>query len=348
MLYRSAGLKSDRLLGESNACEAWTDGATYLAINSDIVKRINNKPLETVAYIFGLVEHEVAHQGDSLDCGHDEAFYQRFHDISLRMAPERQRFMHKWLMKYTMSMEREGKKATGHAWNERWLVDRVGSGRQKRGLSPVIVDVSNDPIVIAPVPEQNIALLSIINASLTESGLSPMPPDWNAVREQALRDQAIRTEELRVDAERDALERAEEEQSYARMREEAAVAVGKILGLDLTTVSNEDLTNLVDYFLYFSDDEFDIKRAWESKDWEDRCHPDDFMEGDNLDFEDPDDAGLFADEDGVNAGDGLWRVADDCRQFIYEGENYWLLERNAAAAGFSRVEPYLKWRHVSS
>jgi hypothetical protein len=124
------------LLGESNTAEAWTDGRTYLAIGSDIVKRLNSKPLETVAYIFGLVEHEVAHQGDSIACGHDEAFYQRYHDISIRMAPERQRFMHKWLMKYTMSLEREGQKSRGRAWSERYLVDRVGSGRMKRGLSP--------------------------------------------------------------------------------------------------------------------------------------------------------------------------------------------------------------------
>nr|UKE82748.1 hypothetical protein KXZ65_15495 [Pectobacterium sp. PL152] len=68
-----------------------------------------------------------------MDCGHDEAFYQRFHDVSIRMAEERQRYMHVFLMKYTTSMEREGKKAAGKAWQERFLVDRVGSGREKRG-----------------------------------------------------------------------------------------------------------------------------------------------------------------------------------------------------------------------
>ena len=38
---------------------------------------MSGKALETVAYAFGLIEHELAHQGDSLDCGHDEAFYPR-------------------------------------------------------------------------------------------------------------------------------------------------------------------------------------------------------------------------------------------------------------------------------
>ncbi|WP_177339398.1 ATP-binding protein, partial [Pseudomonas sp. NBRC 111142] len=58
--YRDGTLRYDEerlqiLLGESNTAEAWTDGRTYLAISCDIVKRLSNKPLETVAYIFGLV-----------------------------------------------------------------------------------------------------------------------------------------------------------------------------------------------------------------------------------------------------------------------------------------------------
>lgn len=151
------------LLGESNTSEAWTDGETYLAIEYQIVKRLKTDALKTAAYIFGLVEHEVAHQGDSMDCGHDEAFYQRYHDISIKMGPERQRFIHMWLMKYATSLESEGRKARSSALNERYLVDRVGSGRMKRGLTPVIEDLSNQALVMAPVPEQNLSLLALIN-----------------------------------------------------------------------------------------------------------------------------------------------------------------------------------------
>nr|UVN17847.1 hypothetical protein pPsy0479a_00015 [Pseudomonas syringae] len=57
------------LLGESSTSEAWTDGKTYLAINRTIVQRLKSEPMKTAAYIFGLVEHEVAHQGDSRRAG---------------------------------------------------------------------------------------------------------------------------------------------------------------------------------------------------------------------------------------------------------------------------------------
>lgn len=344
------------LLGESNTAEAWTDGRTYLAIDCDIVKRLNSKPLETVAYIFGLVEHEVAHQGDSIACGHDEAFYQRYHDISIRMAPERQRFMHKWLMKYTMSLEREGQKSRGRAWSERYLVDRVGSGRMKRGLSPVIDDVSADPIVTEAVPEQSMALLSIINASLVQTGACPEPPNWEAVREQARIDQQAVTERAREAHEARKAQDAEFERYINSLEEDAAADVQKLLALEATEFPPGVLAYLVSSVLHagYSDD--DIKRAWANKEWEQQDHPGEYY---HEDFEpdepiDPElEAAMEAEFEREMANeqpiaDELWRVDEDCRQFVYEGENFWLLERNAAAAGFSRVETYLKWRQQES
>jgi len=41
--------------------------------------------------------------------------------------------VHMWLMKYTYSLEYE-EKNTGLAWSERLLIDRIGSGREKKGL----------------------------------------------------------------------------------------------------------------------------------------------------------------------------------------------------------------------
>ena len=344
------------LLGESNTAEAWTDGRTYLAIGSDIVKRLNSKPLETVAYIFGLVEHEVAHQGDSIACGHDEAFYQRYHDISIRMAPERQRFMHKWLMKYTMSLEREGQKSRGRAWSERYLVDRVGSGRMKRGLSPVIEDVSADPIVTEAVPEQSMALLNIINASLVQTGACPEPPNWEAVREQARIDQQAVTERARDAHEKRKAEDAELERYINSVEDDAAADVQKLLELEATEFPQGVLAYLVSCVVYGGYSDEDIKRAWANKEWEQQDHPGEYYHED-FDPDEPIDPELeaameaefereMAKEQPI--ADELWRVDEDCREFVYEGENFWLLERNAAAAGFSRVETYLKWRHQKS
>lgn len=138
------------LLGESATAEAWTDGSSYIAINTRVVQQLKSRPLKTVMYIFSLVEHEVAHEGDSLDCDHDEAFYQRFHDIALKHAEDRQWYMHLWLMRYTTSMENEGKRASGEAWRERFLVDRAGICRGERGLEPAIDYAGTHPIVMGP------------------------------------------------------------------------------------------------------------------------------------------------------------------------------------------------------
>ncbi|PRW84485.1 ATP-binding protein [Pseudomonas fluorescens] len=331
------------LLGESNNAEAWTDGETYLAIDCAIVKRISSKPLETVAYIFGLVEHEVAHKGDSIDCGHDEAFYQRYHDISLRMAPERQRFMHKWLMKYTMSMENEGKKARGHAWNERWLVDRAGSGRVKRGLSPVIEDVSAHPLVIEPVPGQNMALLSMINARLVETGACPEPPNWDLVREQARLDQVAVSNELRADHDAQKAEHAEFERHINEMFKNAEPQIATALNLELAAIPPVALNYLVDCFVCQGYTPDEIRAAWDHKEWDYDAYPD------NHEYPEQEiNPELYADTEMENAepSAALWRVDEDCRQYVKDGETWWMLERNSAAAGFFRVEDYLKWRHA--
>ncbi|WP_421556718.1 ATP-binding protein [Pseudomonas kitaguniensis] len=345
------------LLGESNTAEAWTDGLTYLAISCDVVKRISSKPLEAVAYIFGLVEHEVAHQGDSIACGHDEAFYQRYHDISIRMAPERQRFMHKWLMKYTMSMERDGQKTRGRVWSERWLIDRVGNGRIKRGLSPVIEDVSANPIVTEIVPDQNMALLSVINASLVDSGACPAPPNWEAVREQALRDQGALAEIEREAHEDQKKQDAEFSLYIDSLYEDAAAEVVKILALDSAEIPAEALNYLAAAIVNYGFSADDVKIAWGQKDWVKQHHPGEYYHED-FDATDPENHELEAaieaamqdeferemGEEKPIAGE-LWRVDEDCRPLVKDGEAFWQLERNAAAAGFRTVESYLKWRH---
>ncbi len=340
------------LLGESNTAEAWTDGETYLAIECRIVKRLKVDPLKTAAYIFGLVEHEVAHQGDSLDCGHDEAFYQRYHDISINMSPERQRFIHMWLMKYTMSMENEGKKKlTGHAWRERYLVDRVGSGRMKRGLPPAIEDLSAHALVSAPVPEQNPALLAFINHQLGEKGVCPEPIDpanWAQLLNQARLDQLAANEQLR-DRERQREEMLdEEEKAYQQDREEAGARIAQILGLDVQAIEARALNYLCDVWRYEGiRDPEQIRHAWANKEWEQDWAPDDWWPDfpDDIDEHEAEQQRL-ADEQ-AKTDDPRPKLDEDCRELVQDGETWWLLKRNCAAAGFWRIEDYLKWRHAN-
>lgn len=329
------------LLGESNSAEAWTDGDSYLAINVRIVKRLIAEPLKTAAYIFGLVEHEIAHKGDSLECGHDEAFYQRYHDISIQMSPERQRFMHMWLMKYTISMESEGKKASGNAWRERYLVDRVGSGRVKRGLSPAIEDLTTEPLVRAEVPVENMALISVVNAGLISRGVCPQPPDWLAVLQQAAIDQV---EIAKQNSER--VETATKE--HETWMEAARNRLSAFLEVGLDALNDEAVNHLIWVWEYTRLDD-EVRVAWERKEWETEHEEYDYSDNfdENLTVEEPEQMDPESEaqaEAQRTQGDARLLVAEDCRDLVQEGESLWSLERNAAAAGFWNVEEYLKWR----
>ncbi|CAD0358988.1 hypothetical protein CFBP498_43100 [Xanthomonas hortorum pv. vitians] len=177
------------LLGQSNVAEAWTDGSSYIAVDVTIVKRLKSSPVRTAAYIFSLTEHEIAHEGDSLDCGHDEAFYQRFHDLVLLHSEQRQRYMHMWLMKYTGSMEAEGKRAQGEAWRKRYLVNRASDSRLKRGLSPTIEDVSDDPVVVGAIPDESMAFIDYQNTLMADAVVTAEPPNWTEILIRAAHDQ---------------------------------------------------------------------------------------------------------------------------------------------------------------
>ncbi len=330
------------LLGDSNSAEAWTDGKSYIAIDQKIVQRLKNQPLKTAAYIFGLVEHEVAHQGDSLECGHDDTFYQRYHDISIRMSPERQRYIHMWLMKYTYSMENEGKpKSGGQVWSERFLRDRVGSGRQKRGLPPVIEDVSADPVVTAYVPDENTRLINQINVSLSLSGLCPPPPNWGEIVERARQEQIKAAAQLREEAAQQAAERKEEEAYYQACMEEERERIGQVLGIAPTDISEVALDYLRYY--YYGSDEDSLRQIWENQEW-----TDDFSTETSYDSSEYD--AHFADLDEEarreyeSQDDPRTHLPENQHSLVQDGETWWGLERNAAAAGFFRVEDYLEWR----
>jgi len=345
---RSSKDRMHVLLGESNANEAWTDGKSYLAIDCKIVKSLKTEPMKTAAYIFGLVEHEVAHEGDSLDCGHDEAFYQRFHDISLRMAPERQRFMHKWLMKYTMSMEKEGQKTRGSAWRERYLVERVGTGRMKRGLPAAIEDLSVNPIVTTSVPEQNMSLLTVINAGLIDKGVCPPPPDWQQVIEQARLDQEVASEQCR---EQRMLEDAYSENEW---RDERLLVkaqepfIARVLELELTDIPPEALQHFCEMVAFYGCDEQDVRDEWARIQHGDGHEPELTFENDQDDYDQSlYDAFEGESESEIANDDPRGQLDQDCRDYVQEGETWWTLKNNSMSAGFWRVEDYLKWRHAN-
>lgn len=337
------------LLGESTSAEAWTDGQTYIACHVNVVRRLRTDPLRTAGYLFSLIEHEVAHEGDSLDCGHDEAFYQRFHDISLSMADVRQRYIHVWLMKYTTSMEREGKKAAGKAWQARYLSDRVGNGREKRGLPRMIEDARLTEDIHAEVAEENPLMIARLNIAL-RSEQDPRPePNWNTImlsgiivflkRAEAscalsVRDWVMFSDEM-TDLDCLALSQQHEDEyiDYDRLEKERIAA---LLNIPLNL-----LTDDIFFFLWTETiNDADLIAAWHEKRWE-TC-----QEGQQEDDSSNDDYDY--------SGDADWEaemqsaVPPDWKPYLRPGETRWMIERNAAAAGFAGYFhselKYLKWR----
>lgn len=347
------GKQFNVLLGTSTSAEAWTDGQTYIACNVAVVRRLRTDPLRTAGYIFSLIEHEVAHEGDSLDCGHDEAFYQRFHDISISMADVRQRYIHIWMMKYTKSLEKEGKKAAGKAWQARYLSDRLGNGREKRGLPRMIEDVELFGDIQADVPQENLLLIARLNAELQRTHDPRPDPDWDSVKLQGIltvlkNEEAAHTKKRArgwildfddADGESDPewsesrQDREDDEASFRAhlvFEEQEKERMALLLNIDRNL-----LTERIFYFLWTetgSDD--DLIAAWNNKRWE---------HGDEAD-----------DHDMSCSGDSLWeeemqnKLPKDWEPYLRPGETRWMIERNAVAAGFTGYFHaelnYLKWR----
>ncbi|KQN96918.1 ATP-binding protein [Paenibacillus sp. Leaf72] len=313
-------------VGYSNTAEAWTDGSSYIAFNVDVVKKLKGNPIKTASYIFNVLEHEIAHEGDSLGAGHDEAFYQRYHDISISMSSERQRYMHMWLMKYTYSLELEGKKSAGLAWSERLLIDRVGNGREKKGLGKPIEDVRDNPTVQAHVPIENIMLIESINAGFTQNGLQPDKSQWERIIEEAVSTPETTSHEVDTEAADD-----EEYELYRKQQaeewEKEKDRVAALIGIENNALNQDILFNLS----YLEDEE--LLEIWKS------CY---IQENGRYEFI------LNAVEQDVQSEDiepDLFSEIDQkFHHLIQEGETLWSIERNAAAAGFLRIPEYLIWR----
>lgn len=333
------------LLGESTSAEAWTDGETYIACNVNVVRRLRTDPLRTAGYLFSLIEHESAHEGDSMDCGHDEAFYQRFHDISINMADVRQRYIHVWMMKYTTSMESDGKKASGRAWQERYLSDRVGNGREKRGLPRLVNDADLQKDINSTVPKENPLLIKRLNLQLRQEHDPLSDTDWDAVKLDGII-AVIRKAEARhamnlayaweddcemaireQDPVWQQIQQEEDEQDRAVMESTEKERI-RIAGL--LNIHSELLIDDIFYFLLFdTNGDDDLITAWQEKRWEDGGKDYDFSCNEDVENNVPD------------------VIPHEWQPYLCAGETRWMIERNAAAAGFSSFHAeldYLQWR----
>lgn len=365
-VYRSGACEGpimEMILGESNVAQAWTDGKTYVAFNADVIRGLRARPFETVSYVFGLLEHELAHEGDSMSCGHDEAFYQRFHDISIKMGLDRQRYIHKWMMKYAQSMAKEGKrKGEGsRVWYEMRLREAIGSGRQKRGLKTDADPLSSE--------EQEEALLFTsteflvdVNDALIEAGVHPPPTDWTAVDRWAQQERLRIAQERREKAARESEEAEEhrlwqaaaeqEEQDYWAQCQQLLQLFSEVVGVPVGELDfycqqyvmhriqideSQDRNQLVET----------MKSVWATKPWLDE------YEDMEASFEDHKETirepvvGM-ARTAPLDFDDELAFLTVELRSKVQPEETLWSLQRNAAAAGFgigSRgVESYLEWR----
>lgn len=107
------------LVGESNTADAWTDGETYIALNKKIVDKLGGGGLMTAYEIMALVDHELAHEGDSLNAVHDEAFYARYHDLSLKHAGWRHHTIQRFLSHYSSALYQGQSRRKRRGWADR-------------------------------------------------------------------------------------------------------------------------------------------------------------------------------------------------------------------------------------
>lgn len=236
------GKRMDILLGRSNTADAWTDGESYIAFNIKLVQTLRTDGLKAISRIFTVMDHELAHEGDSIGAAHDEVFYERFHAISQEMAWYRQLYMDTWLRKYTRSMEYRGK-GSGRFDREAALISRAGKGRRKDGLPP-LVDAQDDPARAEATPEVPEATYALINASLVAAGHCPPPPNWAELLREAEVEFSRRQEQ-------DAAARIAEEEEDCRRQAKRAETLAKIraqlvekYGAEAATLEDSD----VDYY----------------------------------------------------------------------------------------------------
>lgn len=159
------------LVGRANSAAAWTDGQSYIAINENEIKALSGGGLRAAMRIFALMDHELAHEGDSLDATHDEAFFNRYHELSINFAGAKQAYLHHWAYKYGLSLER-GKRA---GWARRHLTAIERVKRAEGDESSFAVPMADGEPALTPEPSE--AILAFINAGLGAQPSKGIDPD---------------------------------------------------------------------------------------------------------------------------------------------------------------------------
>lgn len=351
--------KFNILLGHSNVAEAWTDASSYIAININIVKRLKNDPLRTISYIFSLVEHEVAHEGDSLECGHDLDFFQRFHDINIKNAHARQDYMNLWLRKYTSSIEADKRKRAGDAWRQKYFMDRAGTGRLEKNL-PELIDLQNSQnFWSSEIHDDNETLIGNLNKILSDKGFLKPDADYSGVHdisEAAIKDYQQERKEMEAISEAEDLQykqwseeqQEEDEEQYRREAErftEAQQHCSDVLGIPF-----KDAFKIASFIDSYGFNEEPYMHQWTNdllqKVWEDK--PWDLNGKSYLNYVDS----LYSDpteqiiEPPPQEPTNLFpMVREGLIHLIKEGETPWSLDRNAILLGHHNINSYLAWRN---
>ncbi|MDH2436631.1 ATP-binding protein [Pokkaliibacter sp. MBI-7] len=322
------------VLGESSSAEAWTDGESYIAIDRKVVQRLKGHPLQTAAYIFNLVEHELAHEGDSMDCGHDEAFYQRFHDLTITHSQDRQRHLHQFLRRYTDSMTRaDTYKPRSEAWRGRHLVDLASRRRQTRDMSPAIESISEgEAMLLASPPDENLALITQVNARLQQ--VQAPPPDWHAVLLQAQKAQVQRA----------IIEQQQQQQRQQQWEEEQAA--WRASNAEFEAMQQAERTRLDHLRAQLANipelDQDTLKEALDY--WECMCETPDTLDEAMKQLASQPWAIFWPEQEQENEPTPESYIPEEVRHLLQPGETWWSIQRNAAAAGFYREADYLRWR----
>ncbi|MFK4132330.1 ATP-binding protein [Pseudomonas luteola] len=326
------------LIGSSNIAEAWTDGESYIAINVEIVKKLVKEPLLIAGYIFTLIEHECAHEGDSLECGHDKEFFERFHEISVSQAMNRQRYLHLWLQRYTYSLEYNNRKQRGKALKEALLLERADKGRMTKGLSLLTLP-REDLADFTPVSNDD-SIITLANQKLYNKGKCPQPPSLSEllaasrlVIEEKEKEYKMQKEERRL--------------FHEKMLKDAKIArdfYSPKLDIPPEDICDQAACLMFSYYPECSPEILELIK-------EEILPNDKPYEGEHLYLNEMEEDYMrqyIDDHESCETNcDPHIRVNETHHHLVREGETSWSLERNAEAAGFSgmdMIEDYLYWR----
>lgn len=347
------GRRLNVLLADCNEAQAWTDGESYIALNKKLVEAIGGREaLQAVTQIFAIVDHELAHEGDSVGASHDDAFYARYHDISLSMSSWKMFYIQCWLRKYTYALEGKGTPKSRWDYTSK-LMDRASKARHKDQLPAITASVDDIQALQRIEPAEDPRIAAQVNYTLIAAGVQPTT-NWAQVLAAAAKSSPCIERALGSDA-AEHPERTEDD------------------GQDNGYSEQDNLTDRIYEFLFrhgvlrCDDEDFAYGEAWAmlandtTGQWEtvlaEQILPRMAELGISMPPEEASDACRFSKtpaDMNFEAAIGRapenreearkWELAGEPR--LQPGESMWALERNANATGYSSydIEAYLKWR----